>query len=109
MFYFLLDHNVPKSIGDFLGQAGYGVQFVKEIDPEISDKKLIKWAISEQKILITNDKDFLNLSNFYPEADVILFDFLDQSSRVRINALEKILPHLKIHFGLIILQDSLLH
>lgn len=47
MLRFLIDHNVPKSVGVFLAGEGHDVMFVKDIDPELVDEKVLESAKEE--------------------------------------------------------------
>ena len=55
---FLADESVDKQIVDCLRDEGYSVLYVAEIEPGISDDKVIQQANQESAILITADKDF---------------------------------------------------
>jgi predicted nuclease of predicted toxin-antitoxin system len=104
MLRFLVDHNVPKSVSVFLKKNKYDVLLVKEVNAEMKDTSVIKLALKEKRIVLSNDKDFLHLASRFTKADIILFDFLSQSPEVRIAGLKMILPKLKPPFGVFVLQ-----
>ncbi len=104
MLKFLVDHNVPKSVSLFLMAKKYNVKLVKEVDPEMSDLQVVKLAIQDNRIVITNDKDFISLSVKYPNVNIVLFDYFSQSPELRISGLRQVLPELKIPFGILVLQ-----
>jgi hypothetical protein len=39
-------------------QAGWDTAYVKEANPGISDDGVLRWAVREDRILLTEDKDF---------------------------------------------------
>jgi len=104
MLRFLVDHNVPQSVSNFLKKGGYNVKLVKDVNPEMTDLQLLDLAKKENRIVVSNDKDFISLSVKYDTIDMILFNHLSQSSEVRIAGLKRILPKLKGGFGVIVLQ-----
>jgi len=55
---FLADESVDKQIVDSLREEGHSVLSVTEMQPGISDDKVIQQANQESAILITADKDF---------------------------------------------------
>lgn len=59
---FVADVNVEKGIVDFLRAEGYDVKWVPNIHCEIADESLLRLAHKERRILITNDKDFGELT-----------------------------------------------
>jgi predicted nuclease of predicted toxin-antitoxin system len=58
---FLIDESVEKPIVDWLRNQKYDVIYIAEKSPAITDEKVIRFANSESRILITNDKDFSEL------------------------------------------------
>jgi len=55
---FLIDESVEKPIVDWLRNQKYDVIYIAEKSPAITDEEVIRFANSETRILITNDKDF---------------------------------------------------
>jgi predicted nuclease of predicted toxin-antitoxin system len=55
---FLIDVCAGKSVGEWLRTRGYDVIFVRDVDPRMDDKEILKWANDDGRILITVDKDF---------------------------------------------------
>jgi predicted nuclease of predicted toxin-antitoxin system len=58
---FIVDENVGYSIGRFLNENGYDVKYVTELYPSRDDIFILERAYQEERILITNDKDFGHL------------------------------------------------
>lgn len=104
MLKFLVDHNVPKSVSFFLKRKRFNVTLVKDINPEMTDLQVVALAKKENRIVISNDKDFISLSVKHSGVDMILFNYLNQSSDIRITGLKRILPKLQEGFGIIVLQ-----
>lgn len=104
MLKFLIDHNVPRSVCVFLKKKKYDVKLVKDINPEMTDSQVVAVAREEKRIIVSNDKDFVNLSFGNIDVDMILFDYFDQTSDVRIAGLKKILPKFSNGLGVIVLQ-----
>lgn len=104
MLKFLVDHNVPKSVSDFLKKQKCNVMLVKDVDASMTDLQVMSLAKKEGRIVLSNDKDFISLSAKYTDVDMILFSYLSQSAEVRIDGLKKILPKLESGFGVVVLQ-----
>jgi predicted nuclease of predicted toxin-antitoxin system len=54
---FLIDVGVGKGVERFLAEE-YDVKAVRDIDPRMEDVEIIRLAVSENRIIITMDKDF---------------------------------------------------
>ena len=55
---FIADECIDRQIIDLLRKIGYEILYVTEIEPGISDKKVLDIANRESAVLITADKDF---------------------------------------------------
>jgi len=55
---FLVDESSGKKLCRFLIEKGFDAKFVTDIMPGSSDDKVLVYAEKENRILITNDKDF---------------------------------------------------
>lgn len=55
---FLADESVEKSVVDWLRNQGFDVMYIAEKTPCISDEDVLRLANNEDRVLITNDKDF---------------------------------------------------
>lgn len=104
MLKFLIDHNVPKSVALFLKTRKFDVKLVKDVNSEMSDVQVVKLAVQEKRIILTNDKDFINLGVKYPKSDIILFDYFCQNPQVRIDGLRKVIDKIQPPFGILVLQ-----
>ncbi|MDX9956326.1 MAG: DUF5615 family PIN-like protein [Anaerolineae bacterium] len=55
---FLVDHNVGRGVALALLVDGHDALFVGDVDLHMPDTAILAWAVSEQRILITQDHDF---------------------------------------------------
>jgi predicted nuclease of predicted toxin-antitoxin system len=55
---FIVDVGVGKGIEKYLREEGYNTKAVRNIDPRMEDEEIIRTAVSENRIVITMDKDF---------------------------------------------------
>ena len=55
---FLVDVGVGKGIERYLQEEGYDAKAVRDIDPCMEDEEIIRTAVSENRMVITMDKDF---------------------------------------------------
>ncbi len=93
MLKFLVDESSGKRLSDALRAAGHDVKFVADIMPAEKDLKILEFAESEKRILITNDKGFgelvFRLSR--PASGVILLRLRIDSAANRIKAVLSII------------------
>ncbi|NJD37879.1 MAG: hypothetical protein FIA89_06090 [Geobacter sp.] len=89
----LADVNVERRIVLFLRSMGHDVLWVPEYDCRLTDEQLLKLAFEEQRILITNDKDFGTLVFLQKKAayGIILFRIDDHNVRIKITILKNML------------------
>ena len=55
---FLFDVGVSKKAEIWLKENGYDVKAVRDINPGLSDKEILKIAVDESRMIVTMDKDF---------------------------------------------------
>ena len=77
MIKFLLDESCDAAVALALKEAGYDVLMVAHISPGIPDEDVIKLALEQDRILLTEDKDFGQLvyAAGKESCGVILFRF----------------------------------
>jgi predicted nuclease of predicted toxin-antitoxin system len=77
-------------VAQYLRDAGHDVIAVAEVTPQAIDLDILAWAVREDRILVTNDKDFGDLvfRDKRPHRGIILFRLQDQrlENRVRVMA-----------------------
>lgn len=55
---FLADESCDFSVIRALRQVGYSVKAIAEISPSLPDEEVLELAMAENRLLITEDKDF---------------------------------------------------
>jgi predicted nuclease of predicted toxin-antitoxin system len=55
---FLIDLNVGAAVANALRQTGHDVLYVGDDNPRVSDIDMLRLAVREQRIIITQDTDF---------------------------------------------------
>ncbi|MGK7945652.1 MAG: DUF5615 family PIN-like protein [Microcystaceae cyanobacterium] len=88
---FLIDVNASRTLGNILIVQGYDVAFVSEIDPEMPDEEILKWAVKEKRIIITTDKDFEQLIWQQNKAHCGILRLENLPRQQRIQLLEEVL------------------
>ena len=91
---FLIDENVGNSVVRYLENKGHDVIVAsKEGFSGREDAFLLGYAFKEDRIIITNDKDFgfLVFRQKIPSQGVILFRFIQELPSLKVKALEAIL------------------
>jgi len=90
---FLVDENVGQSVVNYLTRKGYDVLVAQKDLISREDYLLLDFAFRENRIIITNDKDFgfLIYRQKLPSHGIILFRFIQESPSYKIAALEAIL------------------
>src|SRR4030066_429644 len=90
---FIADVNVEKPIVDYLLENGYDIKWIPDYNCEILDEGLLSLANNEKRILITNDKDFGELTFLQKKlsAGIILFRVKGQSSQDKVKLIKKVL------------------
>jgi len=91
---FLLDESAEFRLAAFLQQHGHYVKAIAHDYPSgLPDRQVLAIAKNEQRILITNDRDFgeLIFRQRMPHAGVILFRLRDQSLATKMTWLSHIL------------------
>jgi predicted nuclease of predicted toxin-antitoxin system len=61
---FLVDESTGYLVTNYLLDAGYDAISVVDLFPRVSDKDILAYAVQEDRIVITNDKDFGDLIFF---------------------------------------------
>jgi len=104
---FLADEGVERAVVEALRLAGYDVAWVVEKARGADDEQVITLAEAEQRILITNDKDFGNLvvHQGYAVSGVILLRLprskANQKAAHTIRAIQTLGEQLAGHFTVI--------
>jgi len=83
---FLMDESTGASVAEYLRRAGFDVLFVGETMQQADDTDILAQAAHENRILMTNDKDFgeLVFRSGRTHAGVVLFRLQDESQDNRV-------------------------
>jgi predicted nuclease of predicted toxin-antitoxin system len=107
---FLIDENIGVSLINYLRNNGHDVKSASEFYPSRDDTSLINIAHQENRIIVTNDKDFgyLTFKAKLPPPSVILFRFKQEIPAEKINAISAILnfPQDKILNHFIVVSEN---
>lgn len=91
---FLLDESADLPLAHTLRAQGHDVtSIVRDHPRSLPDREVLALAHAEQRILITNDKDFgeLIIREGFPHAGVILFRLREESIPIKRAWLERVL------------------
>jgi predicted nuclease of predicted toxin-antitoxin system len=93
MIKFLADVNIEKPIVEFLKNSGYDITWIPDYDPSMSDQELLNMAVKEDRILLTNDKDFGYFIFLQKKRlnGIILFRIKGQKTEDKLNNLRELL------------------
>ena len=89
---FVIDVGVGRSVETQLAAEGYEVLPVRDRDPHLADQEILRWAVQEQAIVVTMDKDFGDLiwKERLPHAGIILLRMEDATGPERAAAMRRI-------------------
>ncbi len=92
---FLADVNVEKAIIDFLLENEYEVGWIPDYNCDMRDEDLLNLANAEKRILITNDKDFGELTFLQKRisAGIILLRVRGQKAEDKVKLISKLLQN----------------
>ena len=107
---FLADVNVEKEIVNYLLESGYDVKWIPDYNCKIADEGLLNLANIEERILITNDKDFGELTVFQQRVStgLILLRVKGQKAKDKVRIIKKLLQnyHKKILNNFIVITNN---
>ena len=89
---FVIDVGVGRSVELQLATDGYEVLPVRNRDPHMADQDILHWALQEQAIVVTMDKDFGDLiwKARLPHAGIILLRMEDATGLEKADAMRRI-------------------
>jgi predicted nuclease of predicted toxin-antitoxin system len=90
---FLVDESTGAAVVAYLRRVGYDVLAVAEAMPQADDQDILARAAGEDRILITNDKDFgeLVFRNGQLHSGIVLLRLQDESSVNRVHTIGTVL------------------
>jgi predicted nuclease of predicted toxin-antitoxin system len=96
---FLVDRCAGRRLAEWLGSQGHDVLESRTLGPDPGDLKLLQWATSEERVLVTLDADFPKLVFLGREehAGIVRLPDVPASSRIALLAevLERHTPELE--------------
>jgi predicted nuclease of predicted toxin-antitoxin system len=54
----LVDVSAGQAVADTVRGLGHDTQFVRDRNPAMPDTDILTWAVAEQRLVVTMDKDF---------------------------------------------------
>ena len=107
---FLVDVSVGKKVENWLKGNGFDVLSVRDIDSHAKDSQILRWAIDQQRMIITMDKDFGKLvyNSGMHHAGVLILRLEDADSDTKVEVTKKILAEYydKIESHFCVFQDG---
>jgi len=90
---FIVDESAGRAVVEFLRRAGHDVLAVDEAMPGARDADTLARASSEERVLVTNDKDFgeLVFRSGQPHHGVLLLRLRDESPENRLRVMNAVL------------------
>lgn len=101
---FLIDVGVGKGIEKYLREEGYDTKAVRDIDPRMEDQEIIRVAASENRMVVTMDKDFGELvyHSSMKHCGVLLLRLEDATAKEKLlvvkHIIENYAPRIKNRF-----------
>lgn len=89
---FIIDESTGSGVVIYLQSQGYDAISVVNIMPQADDIEILRYAYAENRLVITNDKDFGDLifRSQEPHHGVILLRLQDESGTNRINVIKTV-------------------
>lgn len=101
----LVDAGVGKPVEEWLRQSGHDVAAVRDRDPHMEDSAILAWAVQEQRLVVTMDKDFGELvyHSGQAHAGVLLLRLEHARSDEKVRVVEEVMTNygaqLPAHFS----------
>lgn len=90
---FLIDVGVGKGVEAYLRKEGYDTKAGRDVDPCMEDEKIVRTAVSENRIVVTMDKDFGELvyHSAMRHCGVLLLRLEDATGAEKLHVVESIM------------------
>lgn len=106
---FLVDECTGKRFSNLLKKEGYDVLFAGDIVPSVSDEEILNWCAKENRILITDDKDFGELVfRMGRSVKSIILLRISVNPEKRIIAIKKLLNNHDVENKFIVLEEDVI-
>jgi predicted nuclease of predicted toxin-antitoxin system len=107
---FIVDESTGAAVVRHLCSAGHDVVDVAEKMPQAGDPAILTRAAGENRVLVTNDKDFgeLVFRGRQPHSGVLLLRLQDESSANRVRVVQTVLERYadRLHDSFIVATDG---
>lgn len=93
MLRLIVDESTGVAVANYLKQQGHDVLFVGEVMFSADDTAIITTAVAEQRIIVTNDKDFGDkvYRDGHTHAGIILLRLADDRVATKLRVIETLL------------------
>ena len=88
---FLVDRCAGRRLAQWLSNQGHDVREAIEVNPDPGDRALLRWAVREQRVLVTIDSDFGLLVFHRNEPHTGIVRLPDVPASQRIALMEKLI------------------
>lgn len=107
---FIANENIPKYVCDNLVKQGIDVVNVVKLFPGAKDKTIIEYAIKENRIILTFDRDFgeFIFKEKFPVRGVILLRFSPKSPEFILQKINNLLktPEIELENNFIVVEED---
>lgn len=88
----LVDVGVGWAVEEWFRQNGHDMASIRNRDPRMDDTDILAWAVSEQRLVVTMDKDFGELvyHSGQPHSGVLLLRLESAGSATKVRVVEQI-------------------
>ena len=93
----IIDVGVSNEVEKWLAENGHDVKSIRNLNPSMEDKEIIRIALKEKRLLITMDKDFgeLVFKSGMDHYGVLLLRLETANSSEKLDVIKNILEHHK--------------
>ena len=97
MLKFVLDVGVGKKVGEYLASQGYDTLLITSINPSMPDSEILAIAETENRMVVTMDKDFGELvyHSAKAHAGVLLLRLEDADGEEKVEAMKFIMENFR--------------
>lgn len=110
MLKFLVDESTGKNVADAISEDGYDAKFVGDFMKGSKDSDIFRFAVKENRIIITNDKDFGEMVYriLGIKTGLILLRLNNDNSKTRTDVLRKIIGNYgeKLEGSLVVASEN---
>jgi predicted nuclease of predicted toxin-antitoxin system len=96
---FIIDESTGSGVVNYLQSQGYDAVSVVDIMPQADDIEILRYAYAENRLVITNDKDFGDLifRSQEPHQGIVLLRLQDESGINRVSVISRVIAQYAEH------------